>query len=103
LKTIHDYRNFPYNISTQIVFRTLEYRDQIPEFAGMFQKEEAQFVEKREQKRMEFYRFWFRLFMMHLFTVDEHVFISTKGKIGVLRLRRKRITVCHGENYSLLS
>jgi 16S rRNA (adenine1518-N6/adenine1519-N6)-dimethyltransferase len=27
-----------YNISTQIVFRTLEYRDQIPEFAGMFQK-----------------------------------------------------------------
>jgi 16S rRNA (adenine1518-N6/adenine1519-N6)-dimethyltransferase len=41
----------------------------------MFQKEEAQFVEKREQKRMEFYRFWFRLFMMHLFTVDEHVFI----------------------------
>src|SRR3954469_23955880 len=34
--------NFPYNISTQIVFKTLEYRDQIPEFAGMFQKEVAQ-------------------------------------------------------------
>jgi 16S rRNA A1518/A1519 N6-dimethyltransferase RsmA/KsgA/DIM1 with predicted DNA glycosylase/AP lyase activity len=28
--------NFPYNISTQIVFRTLEYRNQIPEFSGMF-------------------------------------------------------------------
>ena len=33
--------NFPYNISTQIVFKTLEMRDQIPEFAGMFQKEVA--------------------------------------------------------------
>ena len=34
--------NFPYNISTQIVFKTLEWRDQIPEFTGMFQKEVAQ-------------------------------------------------------------
>jgi len=34
--------NFPYNISTQIVFKTLENRQQIPEFTGMFQKEVAQ-------------------------------------------------------------
>ena len=34
--------NFPYNISTQIVFKTVENRDQIPEFGGMFQKEVAQ-------------------------------------------------------------
>ena len=34
--------NFPYNISSQIVFKTLELRDQIPEFGGMFQKEVAQ-------------------------------------------------------------
>src|SRR5690606_5774947 len=34
--------NFPYNISTQIVFKTLENRDLIPEFSGMFQKEVAQ-------------------------------------------------------------
>ncbi|WP_213521284.1 16S rRNA (adenine(1518)-N(6)/adenine(1519)-N(6))-dimethyltransferase RsmA [Nonlabens sp.] len=33
--------NFPYNISTQIVFKALENRDQIPEFGGMFQKEVA--------------------------------------------------------------
>jgi|TARA_R110000751_G_scaffold39719_18_gene94793 16S rRNA (adenine1518-N6/adenine1519-N6)-dimethyltransferase len=33
--------NFPYNISTQIVFKTIENRDQIPEFGGMFQKEVA--------------------------------------------------------------
>jgi 16S rRNA (adenine1518-N6/adenine1519-N6)-dimethyltransferase len=34
--------NFPYNISSQIVFKTLELRNQIPEFGGMFQKEVAQ-------------------------------------------------------------
>jgi 16S rRNA (adenine1518-N6/adenine1519-N6)-dimethyltransferase len=33
--------NFPYNISSQIVFKALEMRDQIPEFSGMFQKEVA--------------------------------------------------------------
>lgn len=42
--------NFPYNISTQIVFRTLEYRDQIPEFAGMFQKEVAQRICEKKRK-----------------------------------------------------
>lgn len=34
--------NFPYNISSQIVFKTLELRASIPEFGGMFQKEVAQ-------------------------------------------------------------
>jgi 16S rRNA (adenine1518-N6/adenine1519-N6)-dimethyltransferase len=34
--------NFPYNISTQIVFRLLEHRHRIPEFSGMFQKEVAE-------------------------------------------------------------
>lgn len=34
--------NFPYNISTQIIFKTLENRDQIPFFSGMFQKEVAE-------------------------------------------------------------
>ena len=34
--------NFPYNISSQIVFKMLELRNQIPEFSGMFQKEVAQ-------------------------------------------------------------
>ena len=43
--------NFPYNISTQIVFKTLEMRDQIPEFAGMFQKEVAERIcEKKGSK-----------------------------------------------------
>ncbi|MFS4418423.1 16S rRNA (adenine(1518)-N(6)/adenine(1519)-N(6))-dimethyltransferase RsmA [Maribacter sp. 2307ULW6-5] len=34
--------NFPYNISTQIVFKMLEHRHRIPQFSGMFQKEVAQ-------------------------------------------------------------
>jgi len=33
--------NFPYNISTQIVFKILEHRDRFPEMVGMFQKEVA--------------------------------------------------------------
>ena len=34
--------NFPYNISSQIVFKVLENKKQIPFFAGMFQKEVAE-------------------------------------------------------------
>ena len=33
--------NYPYNISSQILFKMLEYREQIPEMVGMFQKEVA--------------------------------------------------------------
>ena len=36
--------NFPYNISSQILFKCLENRNQIPEIMGMFQKEVAQRV-----------------------------------------------------------
>ncbi|MBC7912623.1 MAG: ribosomal RNA small subunit methyltransferase A, partial [Pyrinomonadaceae bacterium] len=34
--------NFPYNISSQIIFKILDNRDLIPEMVGMFQKEVAQ-------------------------------------------------------------
>ena len=40
--------NFPYNISSQIVFKALEHRDRIPEFIGMFQKEVAQRICEKE-------------------------------------------------------
>ena len=33
--------NFPYNISSQILFRVLDWRDRVPECVGMFQKEVA--------------------------------------------------------------
>ena len=34
--------NFPYNISTQIVFKILKWKEQVPVMIGMFQKEVAQ-------------------------------------------------------------
>ena len=39
--------NFPYNISTQIVFKTLANKHQIPELCGMFQKEVAQRIAEK--------------------------------------------------------
>jgi 16S rRNA (adenine1518-N6/adenine1519-N6)-dimethyltransferase len=48
--------NFPQYFDTNC-FRTLEYRDQIPEFAGMFQKEAQRICEKKGLKRMEYYQF----------------------------------------------
>ncbi|MAQ69768.1 MAG: ribosomal RNA small subunit methyltransferase A [Flavobacteriales bacterium] len=44
--------NFPYNISTQILFKILEHRDSIQEVVGMFQKEVAERIcsEKKSKK-----------------------------------------------------
>ncbi|AWI25305.1 16S rRNA (adenine(1518)-N(6)/adenine(1519)-N(6))-dimethyltransferase RsmA [Flavobacterium pallidum] len=85
--------NFPYNISTQIVFRALEFRDQIPEFAGMFQKEVAERIcEKKGSKAYGILSVLAQAFYdaEYLFTVPEHVFNPPpKVKSGVLRLRRK--------------
>lgn len=86
--------NFPYNISTQIVFRALEYRSQIPEFAGMFQKEVAERIcEKKGTKAYGILSVLVQAFYdaEYLFTVSEDVFIPPpKVKSGVLRLRRKQ-------------
>ena len=85
--------NFPYNISTQIVFRTLEFRDQIPEFSGMFQKEVAERIcEKKGSKTYGILSVLAQAFYdtEYLFTVDEHVFNPPpKVKSGVMRMRRK--------------
>ena len=85
--------NFPYNISTQIVFKCLELKSQVPEFAGMFQKEVAQRIcEKKGSKAYGILSVLVQAFYNaeYLFTVDETVFIPPpKVKSGVLRLRRK--------------
>ncbi len=90
--------NFPYNISTQIVFRALEYRNQIPEFSGMFQKEVAERIcSKKGSKVYGILSVLAQAFYdaEYLFTVDETVFDPPpKVKSGVMRLRRK-------ENYTL--
>ncbi len=85
--------NFPYNISSQIVFKLLEIRFFVPEFAGMFQKEVAERICERPGSKsygilsvltQAFYE------TEYLFTVPEHVFNPPpKVKSGVIRLKRK--------------
>lgn len=86
--------NFPYNISTQIVFRMLEMRERIPEFSGMFQKEVAERIcEKKGSKTYGILSVLVQAFYdaEYLFTVPEHVFNPPpKVKSGVLRLTRKK-------------
>jgi 16S rRNA (adenine1518-N6/adenine1519-N6)-dimethyltransferase len=85
--------NFPYNISTQIVFRCLEMREQVPEFSGMFQKEVAERIcSKKGSKVYGILSVLTQAFYdtEYLFTVNENVFNPPpKVKSGVLRLRRK--------------
>lgn len=85
--------NFPYNISTQIVFKVLEMREQIPEFSGMFQKEVAQRIcEKEGSKAYGILSVLAQAFYNaeYLFTVPPSVFNpSPKVESGVLRLTRK--------------
>ena len=85
--------NFPYNISTQIVFKTLENRHQIPEFSGMFQKEVAQRIcEKEGSKVYGILSVLVQAFYdaEYLFTVPPSVFVPPpKVESGVLRLKRK--------------
>ncbi|WP_438710438.1 16S rRNA (adenine(1518)-N(6)/adenine(1519)-N(6))-dimethyltransferase RsmA [Aquimarina muelleri] len=86
--------NFPYNISTQIVFKTLENKDRIPEFTGMFQKEVAQRIcEKAGSKTYGILSVLAQAFYTaeYLFTVPPDVFNPPpKVESGVLRLIRKK-------------
>lgn len=87
--------NFPYNISTQILFRVLDFKDNIPEVVGMFQKEVAVRISEGPGSRdygivsvllQAFYD------IEYLFTVDEHVFVPPpKVKSGVIRLKRNDV------------
>lgn len=86
--------NFPYNISSQIVFKTLEMRYQIPEFTGMFQKEVAQRIcSKQGNKIYGILSVLTQAFYdaEYLFTVPPSVFNPPpKVDSGVLRLTRKQ-------------
>ena len=90
--------NFPYNISSQIVFKAIENRDVVPEFSGMFQKEVAKRIAEKEGSKVygilsvltqAFYD------VEYLFTVPPSVFNPPpKVDSGVIRCIRK-------ENYKL--
>ncbi len=90
--------NFPYNISTQIVFKAIENREFVPEFAGMFQREVAQRIaEKQGSKVYGILSVLTQAFfdVEYLFTVLPTVFNPPpKVESGVIRLVRK-------ENYTL--
>ena len=84
--------NFPYNISSQILFKVLEFKDHVPEVVGMFQKEVAERVAQGPGKKAYgiisvFLQAYYDI--EYLFTVDEHVFTPPpKVKSGVIRLIR---------------
>lgn len=84
--------NFPYNISSQIIFKIIENRDKIPVMLGMFQKEVAQRIcHKPNTKEYGLLSVWAQLFYKteYLFTVSESSFIpKPKVKSAVISMKR---------------
>lgn len=84
--------NFPYNISSQILFKLVDHRDLIPECVGMFQREVAERIASPPGSKVygilsvlvqTYYR------TAYLFTVSEGCFSPPpKVKSGVIRLER---------------
>ena len=83
--------NFPYNISSQILFKTFENRDQITEIVGMFQKEVAERIACKKGKKRGILSVFLQAFyeVEYCFTVNEDVFTpSPRVKSGVIKLLR---------------
>ncbi len=82
--------NFPYNISTQIVFKILEWKNQVESMTGMFQKEVAQRIAAKEGSKIYgvtsvLVQAFFTV--EYLFEVDENAFNPPpKVKSAVIRL-----------------
>lgn len=82
--------NFPYNISTQILFKVLEWKEHVPVVIGMFQKEVAQRAAAKEGNKV--YGVLSVLIQYHydveyLFDVGNECFVpQPKVKSGVIRL-----------------
>ena len=86
--------NYPYNISSQIFFKVLDYKDRIPVCSGMIQKEVAERLASKPGKKA--YGILSVLLQAYydieyLFTVDEHVFNPPpKVKSAVIRMTRNK-------------
>jgi 16S rRNA (adenine1518-N6/adenine1519-N6)-dimethyltransferase len=84
--------NFPYNISTQILFKVLEHRSLVPEVVGMFQKEVAERLAAKPGTKTYgiisiLIQAWYDI--EYLFTVNPQVFNPPpKVKSAVIRLKR---------------
>lgn len=88
--------NYPYNISSQIFFKMLEYKDLIPCCTGMIQKEVAERIAASPGGKTYgilsvLIQAWYRV--EYLFTVQEHVFNPPpKVKSAVIRMTRNDTT-----------
>lgn len=88
--------NFPYNISSQILFKVLDLRDRVPEVVGMFQREVAQRVASGPGNKdygilSVLLQAWYDI--KYEFTVEPDVFTPPpKVHSGVLSLRRNAVT-----------
>ncbi|HTD93814.1 MAG TPA: 16S rRNA (adenine(1518)-N(6)/adenine(1519)-N(6))-dimethyltransferase RsmA [Chitinophagaceae bacterium] len=100
--------NFPYNISTQILFRILEWKDDVECMIGMFQKEVAQRIAAREGNKVYgvlsvLVQAFFKV--EYLFDVQEQSFTPPpKVKSGVIRLLPLAlpVTMTNEKNFFLL-
>ena len=88
--------NYPYNISSQIFFKVLDYRDKVICCSGMLQKEVAERIAAKPGTKTYgilsvLLQAWYDI--EYLFTVPEHVFYPPpKVKSGVIRLKRNNVT-----------
>jgi len=84
--------NFPYNISSQILFKIVDHFEKIPEMSGMFQKEVAErtaAVPRNKDYGILSVLIQAYYDVEYLFTVSENVFNPPpKVKSGVIRLTR---------------
>ena len=87
--------NFPYNISSQIFFKVLDYKDEIKEVVCMIQREVAQRIVNHEgTKEYGILSVFLQAYydIEYLFTVDENVFNPPpKVKSAVIRLKRNNV------------
>lgn len=87
--------NFPYNISSQIFFRILDYKDRVPSVVCMLQKEVAErLASPPGNKAYGILSVLLQAYydIEYLFTVHEHVFSPPpKVKSAVIRLKRNQV------------
>lgn len=87
--------NFPYNISTQILFKVIENRNDVDEVVGMFQKEVAVRIASDPGTKdygilSVLLKAWFDIEL--LFTVSENVFVPQPNvKSAVVRIKRNNV------------
>ena len=88
--------NYPYNISSQIFFHVLDYKDRVACCSGMLQREVAERLAAAPGTKARgilsvLLQAWFDV--EYLFTVDEKVFNPPpKVKSGVIRMTRNSVT-----------